>query len=539
MKNKKYPYYDVLEDISDLKDLILTKAADSPDKIAFVYPCETGEMRKTYHDLKEDINAFGTWMYKNKIKDKHVAIIGKNSYEWLVAFLACVNGGNVAVAVDKSLPANEISELLKLADVDCAMVTDQYVEKVDTKIVKKVFDLGTFDTILYEGRKLLRDKNNDFLTYQIIPEKTAAILFTSGTSGKSKGVELTNHNIAFELNRTCQLYKPSGNVLAILPFHHAFGLIVGIFMAVNYEEPIYINKSPKYVKKNLQDFKPQTIFMVPMFVEFFHKQIWAEIDKKGKTAATKGLMASTDLLLKTGVDVRKKTYSAIHKVFGGNLEYIICGGAALDPMYVKEFRSWGIEILNGYGTTECSPCTAVNRPFHHKDGSVGVLIPDTEVRVSEEGEILFKGDHVMKGYYKDEEATNAVIIDGWYHTGDLGYVDEEGFITLTGRKKNLIILSNGENLSPEELEEDFARDPAVREVLVYDENSKIVAEIFPEEDYLGNQEYFNALKEKINNKRPMFKRIAIVKLRNEEFIKNGSMKIVRYLNIPKANSNEQ
>ncbi|MBR6383770.1 MAG: AMP-binding protein [Lachnospiraceae bacterium] len=539
MKNKKYPYYDVLEDVSDLKDLILTKAADSPDKIAFVYPCETGEMRKTYHDLKEDINAFGTWMYKNKIKDKHVAIIGKNSYEWLVSFLACVNGGNVAVAIDKSLPANEISELLKLADVDYALVTDQYIEKVDTKLVKKVFDLGTFDTILYEGRKLLKEKNNDFLTYQIVPEKTAAILFTSGTSGKSKGVELTNKNIAFELNRTCQLYKPSGNVLAILPFHHAFGLIVGIFMAVNYEEAVYINKSPKYVKKNLQDFKPQTIFMVPMFVEFFHKQIWAEIDKKGKTAATKGLMASTDLLLKTGVDVRKKTYSAIHKVFGGNLEYIICGGAALDPMYVKEFRSWGIEILNGYGTTECSPCTAVNRPFHHKDGSVGVIIPETEVRVSEEGEILFKGDHVMKGYYKDEEATNAVIIDGWYHTGDLGYVDEEGFITLTGRKKNLIILSNGENLSPEELEEDFARDPAVKEVLVYDENSKIVAEIFPEDDYLGNQAYFNELKEKINNKRPMFKRIAVVKLRNEEFIKNGSMKIVRYLNIPKANSDEQ
>ena len=539
MKNKKYPYYDVLEDVSDLKDLILTKAADSPDKIAFVYPCETGEMRKTYHDLKEDINAFGTWMYKNKIKDKHVAIIGKNSYEWLVSFLACVNGGNVAVAVDKSLPANEISELLKLADVDYALVTDQYIEKVDTKLVKKVFDLGTFDTILYEGRKLLKEKNNDFLTYQIVPEKTAAILFTSGTSGKSKGVELTNKNIAFELNRTCQLYKPSGNVLAILPFHHAFGLIVGIFMAVNYEEAVYINKSPKYVKKNLQDFKPQTIFMVPMFVEFFHKQIWAEIDKKGKTAATKGLMASTDLLLKTGVDVRKKTYSAIHKVFGGNLEYIICGGAALDPMYVKEFRSWGIEILNGYGTTECSPCTAVNRPFHHKDGSVGVIIPETEVRVSEEGEILFKGDHVMKGYYKDEEATNAVIIDGWYHTGDLGFVDEEGFITLTGRKKNLIILSNGENLSPEELEKDFARDPAVKEVLVYDENSKIVAEIFPEDDYLGNQAYFNELKEKINNKRPMFKRIAIVKLRNEEFIKNGSMKIVRYLNIPKANSDEQ
>ena len=541
MKNKKYPLYDTLEDISDLKDLILTKAVDFPDKIAFVYPCETGEMRKTFSDLKEDVNAFGTWMYSKKIKDKHVAIIGKNSYEWLVAYFACVNGGNVAVAIDKSLPAAEINSLIELGDCDYAFVTDQFIEKVDPKKVKKVYDLGTFDTILYEGRKLLKARNTEFLEYQIIPEKTATILFTSGTSGKSKGVELTNHNIAFELNQTCHLFKPAGDVLAVLPFHHAFGLIVGIFMTMNYGESTYINKSPKYVKKNLADFKPQTIFLVPMFVEFFHKQIWAEIDKKGKTTATKGLMKSTDVLLKTGVDVRKKTYAAIHKVFGGNLEYIICGGAALDPMYVKEFRTWGIEILNGYGTTECSPVVAVNRPFHHRDGSVGQLVPGMEVKVSDEGEILFKGDNVMKGYYKDEEATKAVIdSEGWYHTGDLGFVDEEGFIILTGRKKNLIILSNGENLSPEELEGNLLRDPHVREVLVYDEGGRIVAEIYPEDDYMDNEAYFNELKEKINNKRPMFKRISVIKLRKEEFIKNGSMKIVRYLNIPSMqNNNEQ
>lgn len=539
MKNKKYPLYDTLEEITDLKDLVLTKASDLPNKIAFVYPCETGEMRKTFSDLKEDINAFGTWMYKHKMIDKHVAVIGKNSYEWLVTFLACVNGGNVAVAIDKSLPAEEINALIRLGECDYAFVTDQYIDKIEPKVVKKVVDLGTFDTILYEGRKLLRDKHTDFLTYKIIPDKTAAILFTSGTSGKSKGVELTNHNLAFEINRTCQLFKLDGSVLAVLPFHHAFGLVVGIFMVMNYGQSIYINKSPKFVKKNMADFKPQTMFLVPMFVEFFHKQIWAEIDKKGKSNAIKGLMASTDLLLKTGVDVRKKSYAAIHKVFGGNLEYIICGGAALDPMYVKEFRSWGIEILNGYGTTECSPVTAVNRPFHHKDGSVGQLVPDTEVKVSADGEILFRGDHVMKGYYKDEEATNAAIEDGWYHTGDLGYVDDDGFIMLTGRKKNLIILSNGENLSPEELEEDIARDPQVREVLVYDEDGKITAEIYPEEEYFDNYEYFNELKEKINNKRPMFKRIANVKLRKEEFIKNASMKIVRYLNIPSMQNNAQ
>ena len=537
MKNKNYPLYDTLEDITDLKDLVLTKAADMPEKIAFVYPCETGEMRKTFSDLKEDINAFGTWMYKKNIKDKRVAVIGKNSYEWLVTFLACVNGGNVALAIDKSLPAAEIDTLIKLGECDYAFVTDQYLDKIDPKSVKKVYDLGTFDTILYEGRKLLRDKNLDFLQYKIDPDKTACILFTSGTSGKSKGVELTNKNIAFEINRTCQLFKLDGSVLAVLPFHHAFGLIVGIFMVMHYGQTIYINKSPKYVKKNMADFKPQTMFLVPMFVEFFHKQIWAEIDKKGKTSAIKGLMTSTDLLLKTGVDVRKKTYAAIHKVFGGNLQYIICGGAALDPMYVKEFRTWGIEILNGYGTTECSPVTAVNRPFFHRDGSVGQLVPGMEVKVSEEGEILFKGDNVMKGYYKDEEATAAAIQDGWYHTGDLGYVDDDGFIMLTGRKKNLIILSNGENLSPEELEENIARDPQVREVLVYDEDGKIVAEIYPEEDYFDNTEYFEALKEKINNKRPMYKRIAVVKLRKEEFIKNASMKIVRYLNIPSMQQN--
>lgn len=532
MKNKAYPFY-APPQMSDLKEMVNRLAVEKADDTAFVYPCESGEMRKTYYDFKEDIYAFGAWMYSKKIIDKHVAIVGENSYEWLVVFLAAICGGNTALAIDKSLPDEEIVNLSKIGEADMAFATDTYFDKVNKKVGKKAYNLKDLDEILTEGRKLMREgKSKAFEDYEIDVDKTAAILFTSGTSGISKGVQLTNRNMAFEIVHTSMLYEPKGGVLAVLPFHHALGLVVGILMVVNYGQPIYINKSLKYVKKNMEEFGPQTMFLVPMFVEFFHKQIWAEVKKKGKTQAFKGLMKSTDLLLKAGVDVRKKTYGSIQKVFGGNLDYIICGGAALDPMYVKEFRTWGIEILNGYGATECSPCTTVNRPFFKKDGSVGHLVPGLEVKTTEEGELCFKGDLVMKGYYKNPEATAEALEDGWYHTGDLGYVDEDNFVYLTGRKKNLIILSNGENISPEELELDIARDDAVQEVLVYDEGGKIVAEIFPVEEHFGDTAYFDKLKNKVNKGRPMYKQIAKVKLREEEFIKNASMKIVRYKNIP-------
>ena len=537
MKNKAYPYCSVPQ-MANIKEMLNRLAVEKPHNTAFVYPCESGEMKKTYYDFKEDVYAFGAWLYSKKYKNKHIAIVGENSYEWLVVYFAAILGGSVAVAIDKQLPDEEIVSLGKIGEVDVAFATDTYFNKVNKKVGKKAYNLKELDSILAEGRKLLREESKEsveFAEYDVLDDDTAYILFTSGTSGISKGVELTNKNIAFEIVHTSMLYEPKGGVLAVLPFHHALGLVVGILMVINYGQPIYINKSLRYVKRNMEDFGPQTMFLVPMFVEFFHKQIWAEVAKKGKVQAFKGLMKSTDLLLKTGIDVRKKTYGSIQKVFGGNLEYIICGGAALDPMYVREFRSWGIEILNGYGATELSPCVSVNRAHHKKDGSVGQLEPGVEAMTTEDGEICFRGDLVMKGYYKNPEATAEALIDGWYHTGDLGYVDEDNFVYLTGRKKNLIILSNGENISPEELEQNIARDDAVNEVLVYDEGGKIVAEVFPTEEHLGDTAYFEKLKDKVNKGRPIYKQITRIKLREEEFIKNASMKIVRYKNIPNYN----
>ena len=530
MKNKAYPYYEN-QLIRDLKDLVAGKAETHPDAKAFIYPTDDGDVTKTYGDLYDDINAMGTWMLQKKLWGKNMALVGENSYEWIVTFFATIMCGSVAVAIDKGLPEDEIQELLKKGDASVVFVSETFKDKLKKKNGRRIFTFGEFDEMLAEGRSLLEKGKKDFLRYEIDPDRTAAILFTSGTSGSSKGVELTNKNITFEINQTCKLFRLEGSVVAVLPFHHAFGLVVGILMVLYHGTSIYINKSLKKVKKDMQDFGPQTMFLVPLFVEFFHRQIWSEIRKRGKEKAFRTLMKSTNVLLKTGIDVRKKSYASIREAFGGNLEYIISGGAPLDPMYVKEFRTWGIEILNGYGTTECSPCTAVNRPYHHLDGSVGQVVPGIDVRVSEEGEIVFRGDLVMKGYYKDPEATEQVLTDGWYHTGDLGYVDDDGFIILTGRKKNLIILSNGENISPEELEMDLARDEAVAEVLVYDEQSKIVAEIFPVEEHLGDVEYFEKLKDKVNKGRPLYKQIVRIKLRDEEFIKNASMKIVRHKNI--------
>ncbi len=529
-RNKKYPYYENPE-IRDLKDLLAIKAEAHPDKPCFVYPVDGGQKSKTYLDLYNDVNALGSWMYARKLQGKNIAIIGENSYEWIVTFLAAINGGNVAVAIDKGLPEDEIGVLMKKGDCDAVMVSGACKGKLPKKSARKVYCMDDFEAYLEEGRGLLNKGKTEFKKYNVQQDKTAAILFTSGTSGFSKGVELTNRNIAFEINNTCKLFQLEGNIVAVLPFHHAFGLIVGIMMVLYFGQTAYINKSLKQVKNNMEEFQPQTMFLVPLFVEFFHRQIWAEIKKRGKEKAFRTLMKSTNAMKRIGIDVRKLTYDSIRKVFGGKLQYIICGGAPLDPMYVKEFRAWGIEILNGYGTTECSPCTAVNRPFHHLDGSVGQIVPGIDARITDEGEVVFRGDLVMKGYYKDPEATDMVLKDGWYHTGDLGYITDDGFIMLTGRKKNLIILSNGENISPEELEMDIARDDAVREVLVYDEQSKIVAEIFPDEEHMGDQAYFEALKDKVNKGRPLYKQIVRVKLREVEFIKNASMKIVRHKNI--------
>ncbi len=526
MKNKNYPLYEVSK-VSSVSDLICQKAESIPDRVAFRYRKGRDSIEsKTYAQVYQEVQNAACWIDQNYGRGNHIAIIGENSYEWLIAFLGTLTSGNVAVPIDKELPASEVEWLIRKADVNAVFISKPYQDLVQDLTDLKVMTLKSLMGMQGED-------SGNYQLYEPAPEEMACIFFTSGTSGRSKGVMLSHGNLAAEIYGPCRLFCPGGDSMcAVLPFHHAFGLNVAILLSYNYGVTIFINKSLKRVKEDILIAKPQTLMLVPMFIEVFYKQIMEGIRKSGKADKVRKGVRLSNLLLKVGIDKRRTFFKEILDNFGGELKYIISGGAHLDPFYVKAFREWGIEIRNGYGTTECSPCVAINRNEYNRDGSVGQIIEGTTVRVTEDKEVQLKGTVTMMGYYNDPEATAEVLQDGWYSTGDLGYVDKDGFLFLTGRKKNLIILSNGENISPEELENDFHMDPAVNEVLVYDKGSKIIAEIYPEEEYMGNTEYFNQLMAKVNEGRPAYKQIARVVLRDKEFIKNSSKKIVRYKNIP-------
>lgn len=526
MKNKPYPLY-ILPQITNLKDMLNQRLEAAPDSNAFSYSQGKEVITKTTAEFAKDANALGAFLLHNGHKGHHIAIIGENSYEWLVSFMSIVNGGNVAVTIDKEYSAAEIAELLQKSDCNAVIVSKGYSDLVEN-VGLHIYNMGEFNTFLYEGQKLIDNGIREFIDYKINPEQLAAIFFTSGTTGSSKGVMLSHKNMASDINYACKNFVLEGDTLAVLPFHHTFGLITAIFKVFHYGKSTHINKSLKRIKQDIATAKPQTIFMVPLFVETFYKQIIDTAKNSGQLSKLERGVKTSDLLLKLGIDVRRKMFGTVLDAFGGNIEYIICGGAPLDVKYVKAYRSWGVSILNGYGITECSPVVSVNRNHYWRDGSVGQILNGCNVQIAEDGEVIVKGDNVMLGYYNDEISTSDVLKDGWYHTGDLGKIDDDGFLFLTGRKKNLIILSNGENVSPEEIESRIQRDDAVCEVVVYEDNGQIVAEIFPVDEYISNTAYFDNLIKQINVGQPKFKQVNSVRLRDKEFEKNTTKKIIRY-----------
>ena len=514
--NKPYPYYEH-EEINNLLELLELNKKRNPNNISFSYRNGMDIKNKTFSDVYDDVLYLSNY-FNNYYKNEHIGLIGENSYNWIITFLSIVLSGNVCVVFDKDCDEKKLEELLKYSDTKTIYYSNKYCSFVgDMKY--KTFTLEDINSFIEEGKSL---ENK----YKIDNCSDACIFFTSGTTGPSKGVVLSQKNIASNIYGASSLFKPDGSVLSVLPFHHAFGLITSVLKPFYYGKEVFINNSLKYITRDLSLVKPNTLFLVPLFVETFYKQIWQTAKKKKKDKKLKNAIKISNCLLKVGIDLRDKLFKDVRDVFGGNLKYIICGGAYLDKKYVKWFRSVGIEILNGYGITECSPVVSVNRNNYYRDGSIGVACLFEEVKIMD-GEICVKGPNVMKGYYKDKKSTSSVLIDGYFHTGDLGYIDEDGFIFLTGRKKNIIILSNGENVSPEEIESVLLKDEGVCEVIVHEMGDKIIASIYPEEEYFDNQEYFDDLIYKYNKNKPKNHQIAFVNLRKTEFIKNSNKKIIR------------
>lgn len=513
MLKKNYPYYrhKKVKTFAEFLELIEKKYSK---KIVFSWNDGDTIIKKTYTEFVDDVRNLANFLNKN-YTGKHLAICGENSYNWFVTFMAIVVSGNIAVPIDRDSDAELLLKLLDSADCDTLFYSEKYLPFVkDLKFkTQKLEDTGRKITL---GKKYRN-------THRAVADAPAVIFFTSGTTGAHKCVVLSEKNITADIYGASSIYQPSGATVSILPFHHSFGLVTAIMMPAYYGCETYICSSLKRFTDAMKIVKPETVFLVPAFVEAFYRQIWRKARAEHKDKSLKMILTIARNLKHVGVDVRRIVAKSILKEFGGELRHVICGGAYLDPIYVKWFRNIGIDILNGYGITECSPVLSVNRNKYYKDGSVGVPCRGVDVKIFD-GEICAKGDNVMLGYYENGKVIPQV---GYFHTGDLGRINRDGFIFITGRIKNTIILSNGENVSPETIESEFMKFKGVREVVAYSKDDEICLMIFPEEDRIGDKIYFESLRRRYNYSKPRNRKVARISLRTTEFIKNSSQKIIR------------
>lgn len=526
----------------DFKDMINNVAQQWGYETAFKYNRDGKKYEITFSAFKKDVEALGSYLMNKGYFGKKVALVGENSYEWIVTYFAVANSGNIILPIDKELKANEISVLLNRSETDLFVYS-----KAKQKTADEIIDIGDytgkaicfteFDDICREGRNLIADGFKDYIDYEIDPEALCAIIYTSGTTGDPKGVMLSQKNLIMDAYLSISCMKIPRDTVVILPINHTFGFMASILCQIWMGYCVFINSSLKMVVKDIQEAKPGHISMVPLFLENIYKNIWKTAEKQGKAKALKNAVKVSNALRKVGIDMRKKLFKSVIDGLGGNLEMIISGGAPISDEYMKGFDDFGITVINGFGITECSPIVALNRVEAVKYGTVGNPIPEVQVKIVDpnengEGEIWVKGDIVMMGYYNNEEATAEVIKDGWFNTGDMGKIIDGNFIVITGRKKNLIILANGKNVYPEELEYLISKIDNVTEVLVYEENEQITAEIYSdaEENREAVRESIKEGVKALNETLASYKQIRKIKFRSAEFEKTTTKKIKRNYN---------
>lgn len=550
--------YRELNDFSSIKELMQVAVAKTPDKAAFCYKKNGEVVEVSYKDFYNTTQALGTALSHRGLTDGHIACIGENSYNWIVTYLTVLQSKGVFIPIDAELPQPNVEHILEEGDATLCFCSQKYETRFmesENKLENiKYFicfdreeDEGrylSFNKLIAEGEKLLAEGSTQYAEETRDEYAMKLISFTSGTTGLSKGVMLSEHNIVACIKYGLQVAYVYDKTLSVLPYHHTYEAIPGILVELRSNVTICINDSRAATLKNMLLYKPEHIYLVPAFVDVFYKKVWENIDKQGKTALIKNAIKVSNGLRKVGIDVRRKLFKAIHEAFGGNLKMIVCGGAPLRAEVAEFFDAIGIYVLNGYGITECSPLVSVNQREFNDPATVGVKLPCVEIKFADvnedgNGEICVKGDTVMLGYYKNEEETNKVLEpDGWFHTGDYGSMNDKGQLLITGRKKNLIVLKNGKNIYPEEIEDYIASIPYVKEVMVYaiEEDGQEVglcAEVFLDKkavEEMGVEDIAGKLKADIKeacSALPIYKQIAKVVIRKSEFVKTTTNKIKR------------
>jgi len=485
----------------------------------------------SYSQFGSEVDALGTYLYGQGFRSCQIAIYGENSYEWILAHFAVTCGKNVAVPIDKELDVSGIAELLIGSECKVLIYSDTYhdiIEQLQKEVSNIVYvNMKDIPIFIDKGNELIENEYVDYLKAEVRREDLATIVYTSGTTGKSKGVMLTHGNLTIDSYSACCNVSVCGPSILMLPLHHTFALVAAVFSEMVYGYPIYINRSLKRLQKDFLISKPQNFFAVPLIAETLYKNLWLTAKKQGKDKALERLINISNILRACKIDLRRTLFRTVLSAFGGNLDLIICGGAPLNQELVKAFDCIGITVLNGYGITECAPIVAVNKNQYNIVGSVGVPLCCNNVKIAEDGEVLVKGDNVMQGYYHNEAENEEVFVDGWFRTGDVGFIDEYGALHITGRIKNLIILSNGENIPAESIEEAVYTIPYVKEVVAYGKDNVIVAEVFLDEDVPDAKDRINADIQTINKKLPLVRNIGKVVVRDTEFEKTTTKKIKR------------
>ena len=561
--NKKIPDYERRE-IRDLKEMLNSSAELYKNNTAFLVKdskCDDYTPIK-YSQLKNEVDALGTALLNMNLSNGKIAIIGENRYDWIISYLAVVNGVGTVVPLDKELPKEDLLNLIARAEIDAIIYSGSYGEIFrDANILYKI-NMDPCDSekelalsqLIEDGKGLLEKGHTEYLDIEIDPEEIKIILFTSGTTDLAKGVMLCHRNICSVVMSTCSIVKinETDRTLSILPIHHTFECSLGMMLPIYRGASIAFSEGLKHIPKNIIEAKPTLLIGVPLIFENIYWKIWKQAKKSGKEDTLKKAIRINNSLKKVGINLSRLLFKQIHAKFGGGLRLLVSGAAAIDPTVIQGFEDFGIKLVQGYGLTECAPLVTGTPDTFRKVGSVGMAIPDVEVKLINVdkdgvGEIICKGPNVMFGYYKDQASTDKVLIDGWFHTGDLAYMDEEGCFFITGRKKNVIVTKNGKNIYPEEVELYLNKSQYIEESLVsgiLDERTGetlVSAQLRPAYDVIFDefgenveeQDLHDILKNIIrdlNDRMPLYKRVRNFSIRKEEFIKTTTKKIKRHIN---------